>query len=175
MKKIAVCFVLFSLLISCGNDWADTVITNETGYEIQFKFNHTGEYTLNAGGTNTITFKTKAHQYLEHYNQKKRVRFEYSSTNDGYTGNFVELDKWPLIVENSIDKTAKLEADGWMDEIDNITAKTDNGNGEATGTIFTKNPVFAAEAGGYPVKTTSYLFIDDADDDKEKIKVLIHL
>ncbi|MCL2044364.1 MAG: hypothetical protein FWG89_09510 [Treponema sp.] len=164
-KFIVILFIL-SLLVSCGgNDWADTVISNESGYEVTFKFNHTGEYTLDADGVTTVTFPTRVYQYLEKHDPVKRVTFEFSSTNDGYTGKFVTLPSWTVEIKNDfIDTKVTLSAGGWMDD---ITLDPDS---VETGTIYTKNPGFSAVAeDGFPALITWFF-----DDESDEFKVLIH-
>ena len=158
-------FVLLFMFVSCGSNWADTVITNESGFEVNFKFNHTKEWTLDAGGITTVTFPTKAYQYLEKHDQEKRVTFEYFSTNDGYTGKFVTLPSWIAEIKNNlVDLKVTLSAGGWLDD---ITLDPDS---TETGTIYTKNPVFSAETeDGFPAQITWFF-----DDEFNVFKVLIH-
>ena len=138
MKKIVSCFVFLFLLLSCDNhNWDDTVITNSSAEEITFKFSNTGKQLLAPGGT--TTFPTNAYQHLESYSPAKRVFFEYEPTNDGYTGEFKQLDSMPVKVNNTLNKIVRLTADGWMDEMV-IPAN----NSTQTGTIYTSSPVFKA-------------------------------
>ena len=163
MKKIALYLTLISLLLSCGShDWNDTVIKNESEFEVVFKFNNTGKITL-PPLTGETSFSTEANQYLESFNPGKRVAFNYESTNDGYTGWFKTLPSWEVKIQNSLNKEAVLSADGWMEDVTGIPANSDT----KSGTIYTDKPVFTATAEEFPALTT-WRFEDN------KFWVLIH-
>ena len=152
VKKNILFPAVLSLFFSCGgNNWDNTVIANESDYTVTFKFNHTREYDLPAGGRQS--FETKAYQYLESHSPEKRVCFKYTSADAGYTGYFRELRSWELSVRNTLDEDA-LSADGWMDETE-IPAGDDK-----TGRIFTDKPVFTATTKTYPA-VTSWRIEDD--------------
>ena len=95
VKRAAFCLVVVFLLVSCGKqEWDDTVIINNSGFSVIFRFNHTGEITLVAGGS--YTFETRVHQHLEWFRYEGQempgnpvlVRFVYIATNYGATGEF---------------------------------------------------------------------------------------
>ena len=91
MKKLVICLVFLGLLLSCdSSSWNDTVITNESGFPVTFKFNHTNVFVLDED--EQVTFETKAYQYLEWYSDEKDVYFEFQSTNKGYTGVFKDRE-----------------------------------------------------------------------------------
>jgi hypothetical protein len=136
MKKIYLCFVLLPLFFSCDiNNWDDTVIKNTSDFDVTFKFSNTEEIELPAG--KQAAFPTEAYQRLESYSPEKRVYFTYSSTNDGYTGEFSTLESWTVNVRNNIGEKATLSADGWMDDIEDIESGNDR-----TGKIYTEDPNF---------------------------------
>ena len=149
MKKLVICLVFLGLLLSCdSNSWNDTVITNSSGYNVTFKFNHTKEDGLLPGGVKT--FETKAYQYLESYEPSKRVYFKLISANEGYIGEFLTLPSWVLNITNSLTKDVTLYADGWLEYSGNDTVVIPAG-GTETAKIFTNKPVFKAiNEDGFP-------------------------
>jgi hypothetical protein len=151
MKKTVFCLAVFALLLSCeGNNWADTEIANESEFEVTFKFNHTDEFVLPPNETKT--FETKAYQHLASYSPPKRVSFQFKSTDEGYTGEFITLPWRALIVTNNLDKDVMLSANGWMDET-KIPAENDP---DLKIKIYTENPVFKVTVvdGDYPALVT---------------------
>jgi hypothetical protein len=150
MKKMALCFIILPLLFSCEfNNWADTIIKNDSDFSVTFKFDNTEQLSLSAG-TQT-TFPTKAYQHLESYSPDKRVYFTYSSTNDGYTGEFHTRQSWTVKVINSLGQTATLSADGWMDSIDDIPTGDQSNETDYQGKVYTANPNFTVvTSSGFP-------------------------
>jgi hypothetical protein len=148
MKRFFYIFGVLSVLFSSctANNWAPSVITNNSA--VSFKFNHTGEKQLAAGGS--TEFETKAYQQLEYYSPDKRVYFTYQADDAGYTGQFKNRKSWPVKVHNAIGEEATLSAGGWMDEMANIVAgNTDDAN--HTGRIYTANPKFeVVTESGFP-------------------------
>ena len=147
MKKLAIFFVLLALFLSCdSNKWDDSIINNTSAFDVKFKFNNTGHINLPAG--EQATFPTTAYQHLESYSPEKRVKFTYSATNDGYTGEFCERDSWKVKVRNDIGEKATLSANGWMDDIIDIPPGDQSSNITYQKQVYTKNP-------GFNVKTES--------------------
>ena len=157
MKYFGFVFMVFFIIVSsCSlNTWDDSIITNESDFDVTFKFNNTKEYTLYElpsppSPPNTVSFKTEAYQHLVSYSPEKRVYFTYTSTNAGYTGEFKTRESWEVIVNNTLSDDATLSADGWMDEMKDITS----GNGSDAnhkGKIYTDKPKFSVEtASGFP-------------------------
>jgi hypothetical protein len=153
MKKVVFCLAVFALMLSCeGNNWGDTVITNSSGFDVTFKFNHTDKFELLSGGTKK--FETKAYQYLASYDPSKWVKFEFESTNEDYTGEFKIRDSQTVEIFNTLDKNVTLTAGGWLEkdckDTVEIPAKYyDEENdvyidGKETARIFTDKPEFTA-------------------------------
>ena len=148
MKMPMLIIYIFGIIfLSCNaNTWNDTVITNDSEFEVSFKFNHTGEKHLEIG--ESATFETKAYQRLVSYSPEKRVFFTYLATNDGYTGQFNTRQSWLVKVNNAIGELATLSADGWMDILENINPGIDD---DLTGLIFTNTPSFSVVTeSGFP-------------------------
>ena len=114
MKRINIVIIILSvMIISCdSNNWADSIITNNSLYPVKFKFNHTGEKNLAIG--ENITFETAAYQHLQSYSPNKRVYFSYKSTNEGYTGEFDTRSSFEIRVNNSIDQNVTLSTNDWI-------------------------------------------------------------
>ena len=135
MKKIFLCFILLPLIFSCGlNKWDDTVITNNSDETVTFKFSNSDKIELLPGKNHS--FPTKAHQYLESYSPEKMVYFDYTSTNDGYTGEFKQRKSWTVKISNTFEHQATLTADGWMKKT------TIPGNESKEEQIYTDTPDF---------------------------------
>jgi len=150
VKKIALCLIIFPLFFSCEfNNWADTIIKNESDFTVTFKFDNTEELSISAG-TQTA-FPTKAYQRLESYSPDKRVCFTYSSANDGYTGEFHTRQSWTVKVINSLGQTASLSADDWMDSIDDIPNGDQSNETDYQGKVYTEKPIFTVvTSSGFP-------------------------
>jgi hypothetical protein len=144
------CFIILPMLFSCEfNNWADTIIKNNSVFPVTFKFSNTEQINLPDGSQ--TTFPTKAYQRLESYSPDKRVYFSYSSTNDGYTGEFDTRQSWTVKVINSLGQTASLSADDWMDSIDDIPDGDQSDNPDCQGEVYTANPNFTVIASnGFP-------------------------
>jgi hypothetical protein len=114
MKIITFAIGVFLIIFaSCGgNNWEDSIITNNSDYPVIFKFNHTGEIKLDLG--KNATFETKAYQHIESYSPEKRVNFEYESTNDGYTGEFIPRQSWEIKVNNATEENVTLCTNDWI-------------------------------------------------------------
>ena len=151
--------VILGLFSSCAlHNWDDSVITNNSKFPVVFKFFNTDEFTLNANGE-PVSFKTEAYQHLEYYSPDKRVYFTYKATNEGYTGEFRDLPSWTVNVYNALDKKVTLEADGWMDKMEDISPGADDDN--HTGKIYTNKPNFSAIIeNGFPA-TANFTFTND--------------
>jgi hypothetical protein len=165
MKKLVICLAFLALSFSCdANKWDDTVIENNSEFDVTFKFNNTGQIILLAG--KQASFPTKAYQHLETHSPEKRVKFTYSATNDGYTGVFDVHDSWEVKVKNAIGEKATLGADGWMDDIVDIV---DNSR---TGKIYTESPQFIVTKteSGFPAVA---VYNRDLDDPKKPFSVTI--
>ena len=147
---MSLCFIILPLLFSCElNNWADTIIKNDSDFSVSFKFSNTEQLSLPAGSQ--TTFPTKAYQRLESYAPDKRVYFSYSSTNDGYTGEFRSRQSWTVKVINSLDQPASLNADGWMDSIENIPNGDQSGDLSYQGKVYTEKPNFTViTSSGFP-------------------------
>jgi hypothetical protein len=163
--------VFLAIFASCGgNNWADSVITNNSDYPVKFIFSHIGEKKLNLG--EKTSFETKAYQHIESYSPVKRVYFIYESTNDGYTGEFKPREFWDIIVNNTTEEDVTLctsdwvknekwidwikdgdewklddseeagykRRNTWMDKMENIPHGKDDESHR--GKIYTENPVF---------------------------------
>jgi hypothetical protein len=173
MKIITFVIVPFLVIFaSCsGNNWADSIITNNSDYPVKFIFNHIGEKKLNLG--EKTSFETKAYQHLESYSPEKRVSYQYESTNDGYTGEFIPRTSWEIMVNNATEEdvtlcTSDWVKDGkwfdwkeendawtlddseeaeykrrntWMDKMENIPPR-ETDDTIHQGKIYTENPVF---------------------------------
>jgi hypothetical protein len=150
MKIKALCLIIFTLLFSCElNNWADTIIKNNSDFPVTFKFDNTEQLSLSIG-TQT-TFPTKAYQRLKSYSPDKRVYFTYSSTNDGYTGEFNTRQSWTVKVINSLGQTVTLSADDWMDSIDDIPTGDQSNEPDYQGKVYTENPIFTVvTSSGFP-------------------------
>ena len=150
MKSIIGFFCIISLLtLSCeSNNWADSIITNDSDLSVTFKFNTINERIIEVG--NSTEFKTIAYQHMEYYNPNKRVYFIYKSTNDGYTGQFLNRPSWIIKVNNAIGEKVNLSADGWMDIMEGILVGTTDDENH-NGIIYTDNPKFSVETeSGFP-------------------------
>ena len=114
MKKACVFLGVFMfLLISCGgNNWEDSIITNNSSYKVSFNFNHTGEKKLAVG--ESTTFETIAYQHIETYSPNKRVSFKYEATNVGYTGEFVNKPFWEIRIDNLLGEDVTLSTNDWF-------------------------------------------------------------
>ena len=164
MKKAFVFVCIFcSLFFSCDlNNWADTVITNDSDFKVTFKFNNTDEMHLEIG--ESAVFETKAHQRIESYSPDKRVYFTYQSTNDGYTGQFNTRQFWYVKVNNAIGELAELSADGWMDIMMDINPGNEDDINH-NGIIYSETPKFSVvTVSGFPAvavfnKTESTFFV----------------
>jgi len=184
MKKMALCLALvfLSLLVSCGgHDWNDTLVTNNSEFEVRFEFNHTRERVLAPGGN--TSFETRAHQYLDWFSSDpdrvmspdRRVYFVYTATDDGATGAFYTRPYLKLVVENTTDEEVLFsERGGWMDGIEMIPPGY-----EYTGRIFSEKsesfyvePEFSAIAGGLPA-SVRWGTIEN-DENGESMKVVIY-
>jgi len=154
--------VILGLFSSCAlHNWDDSVITNNSEFLVVFKFFNTDEFSLNPNGEGEpVSFKTEAYQRLEYYFPDKRVYFTYKATNEGYTGDFKTLTSWPVIVYNALDEEATLDADGWMDKMEDILhGDTDDDNHR--GKIYTNNPIFSVTTkSGFPA-TANFNFINN--------------
>ena len=141
MKKIIVCLVILTLFLSCNSDnWDDTIIENNSMFDITFKFSNTDQKKLPIGAQ--ATFPTKAYQHLESYSPDKRVFFTYEATNDGYTGRFDTRESYLVKVNNAIGEKATLSADGWMDDIIDIPSGNQSGNTAFQKQVYTDSPDF---------------------------------
>ena len=142
-------FFCITLMSSCDvNNWADSVIVNDSEFIVTFKFNNTKEKQLETG--NSLEFKTAAYQHMEFYSPEKRVYFIYEAANDGYAGLFLTRPSWLIKVNNAIGENATLSADGWMDPMIDITAGYYDDENH-TGKIYTDNPNFSVETeSGFP-------------------------
>jgi hypothetical protein len=141
MKKLVACVAFLLLFFSCDfNNWDDTIIHNNSGFEITFKFSNTEQMNLSAGGQ--ATFPTKAYQHLESYSPDKRVCFTYEATNDGYTGWFQTRQSYTVKVNNAIGEKATLSADGWMDIIIDIPPGNQSNNATYQKQVYTDSPNF---------------------------------
>ena len=149
MKKIFLFSIIWMLFSSCDvNKWEDSVITNNSAFEVTFKFNNTNKKSLAIG--QSTTFETTAYQHIENYSPNKRVYFTYKATDAGYTGQFNTRQSWPVKVNNALEENATLSADGWMDEIKDIIPGNDDDDNHK-GTIYTNNPNFSVSTeSGFP-------------------------
>jgi hypothetical protein len=171
VKKLIICFVLLAFLFSCDvNKWDDTIIKNNSAFDVKFKFSNTEQINLLAG--EQTTFPTKAYQHLESYSQAKRVYFTYSATNDGYTGEFSEHDSWEVKVQNAIGEKATLSANGWMDDIVDIPPGDQSLNTDYQKQIYTNSPQFIVTKteSGFPAVA---IYKRDLDDPKKPFIVII--
>ena len=152
MKYFGIAFIVFFVIFSScsSNNWDDSVITNNSEFSVNFKFNNTKEFTLNNIG-DIVSFKTEAYQHLVYYSPEKRVSFTYKSTNEGYTGEFNNLPSWEINVNNALGgEKATLNADGWMDEMEDILSGYNNDDNH-NGKIYTNKPNFSVETeSGFP-------------------------
>ena len=164
MKKLFVIFCILWILFSgCNaNNWSDSVITNNSSFQVLFKFNNTNEKNLAIG--ESTAFETAAYQHIEYYSPEKRVYFTYEATDTGYTGQFNTRQSWLIKVNNAIGENATLSADGWMEiMIDIIPGNDDDEN--HNGTIYTNNPnFFVSTESGFPAvakynKTDTIFFV----------------
>ena len=138
------------MLFSCDiNNWADTIIKNSSDFPVTFKFSNTEELSISTG--KQTTFPTKAYQRLESYSPDKRVFFTYSSTNDGYTGEFHTRQSWTVKAINGLDQPAALSADDWMDNIENIPSGDNSNNPSYQKKVYTEKPNFTVvTSSGFP-------------------------
>jgi hypothetical protein len=137
MKKLAAYFFFLVLFISCkSGNWDDTIIRNDSGFDVLFEFSNSGKIDLPAG--EQTTFLTEAYQRLVSYSPEKRVYFTYEATNEGYSGWFLDRESWNVKVNNAIGENAALGADDWMDEIEIPS----DGNDFDAGKVYTDYPVF---------------------------------
>jgi len=141
VKKIVFCLAVVFLLASCGrHEWADTVVANNSGFEVTFKFYHTGEIMLDPGAS--TSFGTVAHQNMEWFRPNRRV--DFTATDGGTVVVFNTLSYWKLVVENTLDNEVALsERGGWLEmgDIERVPA-----HGTVEVEIFTLTPDFAAFA-----------------------------
>jgi hypothetical protein len=171
-KTTFVIGIFLAIFASCGgNNWEDSIITNNSDYPVKFKFYHTGEKSLAKG--ESVVFETRAYQQMESYSPEKRVYFAYESTNDGYTGEFKPRQSWDIIVNNTTEEDVTLctsdwiknekwidwiedgnewklddseeagykRRNTWMDKMENIP-HGDTDDESHRGIIYTENPVF---------------------------------
>jgi len=154
MKKLLVFpGILLMLFSGCDtHNWSDSIITNNSEFQVTFKFNNTGEISLADG--ESATFETEAYQHIERYSPEKRVYFTYKATDAGYTGQFDKRPSWTVKVNNALGEKAKLSADGWMDTMNDILpGNVDDPN--HTGEIYTNNPNFSVSTeNGFPAVAT---------------------
>jgi hypothetical protein len=165
MKKLIIYLAFLALFFSCDrNNWDDTIIENNSAFDVKFKFSNTGQIDLPAG--RQVSFPTKAYQHLESYTPEKRVKFTYSATDEGYTGEFREHESWEVKVKNAIGEKATLGANGWMDDIADIV---DNSR---TGKIYTESPQFIVTKteSGFPAVA---VYNRDMDDPNKPFNVTI--
>jgi len=164
MKRMAFVFgILLILPVSCDiNNWDNSIITNNSLYQVTFKFNHTEERSLAVG--DRTEFKTAANQHIERYSPNKRVYFEYESTNAGYTGEFKTRPYWEIRVNNTLDENVTLSTNDWIDKdgkwikeeyrINTLMEKMDSiipGNADDEnhrGLVYAESPVFSVTKPG---------------------------
>jgi len=61
---LGLAMVVTALAVSCGGgEWDDTVVTNNSTFTVEFKFRHTGEFTLQPGAS--ATFASEGYQHIE--------------------------------------------------------------------------------------------------------------
>ena len=165
IKSLSIAGVLLILFTSCAaNNWDDSIITNNSDYQVKFKFNHTKEYQLEIG--ERVEFKTEAYQRIQDYSPDKRVVFSYNATNTGYTGEFNTRQSWTVKVNNITGEKASLSADDWMDEMKDILPGKDDDENH-TGKIYTKTPSFTVKTeSGFPA-FAEYSKSDDTEEETE--------
>ena len=168
MKKIAILYAFIFLFFSCNlNNWDDSIIENNSDFPVTFKFSNTSQMDLNIG--ENVTFPTKAYQYLEAYDPDKRVEFSYSSTDDGYYGEFRTRKKYEIRIVNLTGLNGTLkDNNGWMENINFVSS-----SGEQTGGswfIYTFKPNFSAIVGDGYLASVLYQYDDEEDIFKVSIK-----
>jgi len=164
MRKICIFFnILYILFSGCtAHNWPDSIITNNSEFQVMFKFNNTGEKSLEIG--ESVVFKTEAYQHIEYYSPDKRVYFTYEAADTGYTGQFNTLQSWLVKVNNAIGENVTLSADGWMETMVDIIPGNDDDENH-NGTIYTNNPNFSVSTeSGFPAaakfnKTDTIIFV----------------
>jgi hypothetical protein len=160
MKHFVIILFLALGLFACdidhhGDKYA--VFTNESDYPVIYKFTGIGgEGSL--GAKQSVTFDSYVPIDLEYYAPEKRVSYSYDYGYYVY-GTFRNLPSWKIRVNNKLSTPVTLSADGWMEEMENITpGSADDQN--HTGLIFTDNPAFTAIVGSFPAMT-NYAIVDD--------------
>jgi len=147
-KSLSFLGILILLFLSCvNNNWEDSIITNNSEYQVTFKFNNTEKIQLEAG--ESAEFPTTAHQRIKSYSPDKRVYFTFESTNTGYTGQFLTRESYTVKINNAIGENAILSANDWMDEMIIPPGNDDDSN--HTGKIYTSTPFFSVKTeSGFP-------------------------
>jgi hypothetical protein len=160
MKRPLFLFAAVSVLAlsACDHNWKYAVISNNSGYPVNFKFrNISDEHYLPAGERQT--FENNWKSLLEYYTPDKRVSYSSTSNYSSFYGVFENLPSWKLRVFNNTPEPASLTADEWMDPMENISpGKADDAN--HNGVIFTKEPSFTVVISGFPAKA-EYQITDD--------------
>jgi hypothetical protein len=154
-------FVFISVLLisACSPDWPQAHISNDSSYQVTFKFAHYDqEHTLSAG--QAINFNgDEWSRALDSYTPDKRVLYSSTSNHDGLRGTFKNRPSWELRVNNLCSGSVTLTADGWMDPMANITlGYVDNNN--HNGVIFTQEPSFAVITDNFPA-VAKYQIVND--------------
>lgn len=147
-----VSMILWVLAASCEMvEWEESVITNNSSFPVTFEFNHTKKMNL-AIGAHT-SFATEVYQRIVYYSPDKMVRFTYTATDSGYTGQFENRQSWVIKVTNMCGELVTLSAEGWMADME-----VDAGAVNVPGEIYTDNPNFSAviKASGFPA-AVSYI------------------
>jgi hypothetical protein len=141
MKYFIAIPAFFLAFFACDHDWDYAVITNQSGYPVEFKFKGVnGKETLAPGQSKRFdSYWTTA---LDYYTPDKRVVYSYDSDYDNIHGTFRNRPSWKIRVNNTLSFPVTLTAEGWMDDMEDIP-QGDADNSKHTGVIFTREPSFS--------------------------------
>jgi hypothetical protein len=167
-SKINVLLVsLFTALFlgSCGADYYDRVIRNDTGSDVTYVYDGKTE-TLGPDGDSRVYSVTLAVHAPFRETPPGEHPKEVVMKSEGWDYIFEYSPVFTVKVINNLDVEATLSAGEWMELIEGIPTGDQTGNSSYHGTIYTRTPDFTAVTDTIPAKVT-YNLVDTNSDDKD--------
>jgi len=156
MKKLVITAIALAILLaSCDIfHFRDSIIANESSYDVTFKAKKADQITLKSG--QSVTIQNDIGAVLERFESSPMKRVDYIQI-DVYKGKFVDLPSIPVVINNTMAIPVTLSAGGYLgtDPMPNIQTGENN-----TNTIYTRTPVLTVITNSFPA-TADYQVVDD--------------
>jgi len=145
VKKIILVLSIVLIFIGCDTFWfKDSVIINESSYDITFKAKKADQVIVKSGAS--VTIQNDIGAVIEYFESCTPKRVEYIQTST-YTGKFINLLPIPVIINNTMSIPVTLLAGGYfgIDPMGDIPTGENNVN-----TIYTTSPTLTVMTSTFP-------------------------